>query len=120
MEAHMTELTRAEKRILETAGQPPKRLRDFWPFVLPVALTALLLLAHAILFWYTAIFGQQGLYIHNGKRYVEVLEDARGFVLGSSFLIIFCFGLTCVTAHLLWQHKKVLHELWQRTQRHEP
>jgi hypothetical protein len=110
----MTELTKAELRILENAGQTPKRLREFWPFVLPVAFITLLMVAHAVLFWYTAKFGEQGLYIHDGRHYVEVLDDVRGFVLGSSFFIIVCFGITCFMAHCLWQYRRVLHELSRR------
>jgi hypothetical protein len=113
--AHMTELTKAEKRILETAGQPPKRLRDFLPFVLPSAVVAVLLVVHGVLFWYTARFGEQGLYIHDGRHYVEVLEDVRGFILGTSFLIVFCFGITCGLSSSLWHHKKALHEVWRST-----
>lgn len=115
----MSTLTKTEKRMLELAGRPPKRLYEFVPFVLPVALITVLLVVHAILFWHTAQFGAQGLYIHDGRHYVEVLEDARGFVLGSSFLIIIAFGITSLLAHTLWQYRRVMHELWHRLQEGE-
>ena len=106
----------SEKIILDAASRPPNRLREFWPFLLPLGCIVILLAAHAILFWVSTSYGESGLFIQRDGRYVEVFDHIREFILGMSFLTIFCFVLMCVLGHSLWQHKKVIHELWKKTQ----
>ncbi len=105
-----------EKMLLEAASKPPKRLREFWPFLLPLAFIVLLLILHALLFWTSSQYGEGGLFIRRDGRYVEAFEHIRELILCMSAATIFCFVLMCVLGHSLWLHKKVIHELWQRTQ----
>ena len=106
----------SEKFILDAANSPPKRLREFLPFVLPLAVIVLLLGGHALLFWISQGYGESGLFVQQDGRYVEALSGIREFILGMSFLTIFSFIMTCYLGYLLWQHKKVIHELWKKTQ----
>ena|SRR5690348_10618094 len=106
----------SEKIILDAASRPPKRLREFWPFLLPLAFIVILLAAHAILFWVTRSYGESGLFIQRDGRYVEAFDRIREFILCMSGATIFCFVILCVLGHSLWLHKKVIHELWKKTQ----
>ena len=106
----------SEKMILEAANRPPKRLREFWPFLLPLAFIVLLVLTHALLFYVSRNYGESGLFIQRDGRYVEAFDHIRELILCMSGATIFCFVLMCVLGHSLWLHKKVIHELWKKTQ----
>jgi hypothetical protein len=106
-----------EKLILNSASKPPKLLREFWPFLFPLAVIILLVAVHALLFWISRDYSESGLFVQRDGRYVEVLSGIREFILGMSFFTILSFALTCAMGHSLWQHKKVIHELWKKTQK---
>lgn len=106
-----------EKILLDDANKPPKLLRHFWPFFLPLAFIVVLSVLHALLFWISRDYGESGLFIRRDGRYVEVFDNIRELILCMSFATIFCFVLMCALGHSLWLHKKVIHELWKQTRR---
>ena len=106
----------SEQILLESASRPSKRLREFWPFLFPIAVIVLLAVVHALLFWISREYDESGLFVRRDGRYVEVISSIREFILGMSFFTILSFAITCVLARSLWQHKKALHELWKKTQ----
>jgi hypothetical protein len=106
----------SDKTLFEEASSPPKPLREFMPFMLPIIFVVLGLTAQGMLLWITRDYGDGGLYVQNNGHYVQVLRGIREFILTLSLLNVLSFGLTCVIGYRLWEHKMAIHELWKKTQ----